>query len=304
MSEGWTLRRAHGGYPRQLLDLDGLAGERAPAQLFGRGSRELVAGLEAGKAVTIVGARRCSGYGRAVAAELAGSLAAAGLVVVSGMAFGIDQAAHRGALDAGGLTLAVLAGGPDRAYPPSSRSIHRRIMASGGAVVSESAPGYAPHRFDFPRRNRIMAALAAMTIVVEARDPSGSRITADRALELSREVGALPGPVTSPLSAGPHALIRDGAHLVRDAQDVLDQVLGVGARFAERVGPELDEDSERTLAVVGTGESFDSVAAGAALDAARTAVALARLELLGYVRAEAGRYARTGLVPPPAHPAA
>ena len=182
MSDAWTLDRGEPGYPLALLDLDsvdGMSAARNGSTVVGDAG--LVRGLDPGRTVTIVGARRSSSYGRAVAAELAGSLAAAGMVVVSGMAYGIDQAAHRGALEAGGLTLAILACGPDRAYPPSSRSVHRRILASGGAVVSESPPGYEPFRSDFPRRNRIMAALAAMTIMVEARDPSGSRITADLA---------------------------------------------------------------------------------------------------------------------------
>ena len=298
MSDAWTIPRGEVEYPESLLDLDRLPANSSPARLHGRGERALVAGLDPGRAVTIVGARRCSAYGRTVASELAGSLAAAGLVIVSGMAYGIDQAAHRGALEAGGLTVAVLACGPDRAYPPSARSVYRRILASGGAVVSESEPGYQPQRFDFPKRNRIMAALAAMTILVEAREPSGSRITADAALELDRSVGAVPGPVGSPLSAGPHSLLRDGAEVVRGAQDVLDLLLGVGALTAQRVGPPLDGETTAALAAVGDGTGLSELAAATRLGAARAAVALARLELLGYVRAEAGRYARTGLVPP------
>lgn len=298
MSDGWILRRAEAGYPPALMDLDAIGDLGSPEQLFGRGGRDLVRGLDPERVVTIVGARRSSSYGRAVAAELAGSLATAGLVVVSGMAYGIDQAAHRGALDVGGRTIAVLACGPDRAYPPSARSVHRRILAAGGAVVSESPPGYEPHRYDFPRRNRIMAALAGMTIMVEARNPSGSRITADLALKLGRDVGAVPGPVTSPLSAGPHELLRDGAHLICDAQDALDRILGPGALSARRMGPEIDEECRRALAAVEAGASLEAMILEAGLDAARGAVALARLELLGYVRVQAGRYERTGLVPP------
>jgi DNA processing protein len=298
VTDAWVLERGTAGYPPSLLDLDGLRSTGSPDQLFGRGRRELVAGWDSGRAITIVGARRSTAYGRSMAAELAGSLAAAGMVVVSGMAYGIDQAAHRGALEAGGETLAVLACGPDRAYPPSARALYRRVLAAGGAVVSEAPPGYRPFRSDFPKRNRIMAALTAMTVMVEARDPSGSRITADVALELGRDVGGMPGPIGSPLSAGPHALIRDGAQLIRGAQDILDGLLGVGALTAKRIGPELDAECERALGAVGSGTGLSDVAAGAGLDAARGAVALARLELLGYVRAEAGRYARTGLVPP------
>jgi DNA processing protein len=298
MTDVWTLERGEPGYPEALMDLDAFAEHTSPERLYGRGERDLLVNLEPGGAVTIVGARRSSQYGRSVAAELAGSLAAAGLVVISGMAYGIDTEAHRGALGAGGVTLAVLACGPDRAYPPSARSLYRRIVATG-AVVSESPPGYSPRRWDFPRRNRIMAALAAMTVVVEARDPSGSRITADRALQLGREVGGVPGPVSSPLSAGPHSLIRDGAVLVRGAQDVLDQVLGVGEVEAERIGPVLDEECLQALQAVGrAGSTLAAIAERAGLDPSRAAVGLARLELLGYVHVEAGRYSETGLRPP------
>jgi DNA processing protein len=290
------------------VDLDravreGLAprAEAAPQMLRGCGSMRLVAGLGVRDAVTIVGARRCTPYGRRIAEELAGSLAAAGLVVVSGMAFGIDAAAHRGALEAGGPTVAVLAGGADVPYPPSARRLHRRILACGGAVVSEVPFGERPARWGFPARNRIMAALGAMTVVVEARVRSGSRLTADKALALGRDVGAVPGPVHSALSAGPHALVGDGGLLVSSAQDVLDRVLGVGAVTARRVGPALDGAAAEVLAMVGAeGASADAVAAAASLPASGVSVALARLELLGYLRADGGRYARTGLTPPSA----
>jgi DNA processing protein len=298
MTDFWTLVRGKPGYPRSLTDLDAFPEHVSPERLYGRGDRDLLTTLEPNGSVTIVGARRSSHYGRSVAAELAGSLAAAGLVVISGMAYGIDTAAHRGALEAGGLTIAVLACGPDRAYPPSARSLYRRIVATG-AVVSESPPGYSPGRWDFPKRNRIMAALAGMTVVVEARDPSGSRITADRALQLGRDVGGVPGPVSSQLSAGPHSLIRDGAALVRGAQDVLDQLLGVGEAAAERIGPALDDECARALAAVGTdGATLAGVAETGGMGASRAAVAVARLELLGYVRAHAGTYSGTGLRPP------
>jgi DNA processing protein len=305
-AETWTIEPGDTGYPLGLADLDrtvrqGLAppSEGAPQALRGCGSLPLVAGLRLRDAVTIVGARRCTGYGRRVAEELAGSLAAAGLVIVSGLAFGIDAAAHRGALDAGGRTVAVLAGGADVPYPPSACPLHRRLLASGGATVSEHPFGERPARWAFPARNRIMAALSAMTVVVEARVRSGSRITADKALQLGRDVGAVPGPVHSALSAGPHALCADGGFLVTGAQDVLDRVLGVGAVSAERIGPPLDAAANEVLALVGTdGASADAVARAAAVPAAGVSVALTRLELLGYLRADGGRYAPTGLKPP------
>ena len=299
MTDIWELCRGHPGYPAALEDLDAVDGQRSPERLYGCGDRALVTGLDPAGAVTIVGARRCTAYGRETATELAGSLAAAGIVVVSGMAYGIDSAAHRGALDAGGTTIAVLACGPERAYPPSARALYRRIAGGGGAIVSEAAPGYAPKKWDFPRRNRIMAALARMTIVVEARQASGSRHTADHALALNREVGAVPGPVRSPLSAGPHGLLDDGAVLVTGAQDVLDRMLGTGVASARRVGPALEGDAASLLGVLADGSlSLAGAGQAAGLDPSRAAIALARLELLGYVRQDSGRYARTGLTPP------
>ena len=194
--------------------------------------------------MTIVGSRRASSYGLGVAEELGRLLAAAGLVVVSGMARGIDAAAHRGALAAGGTTLAVLGGGADVVYPASERRLYREILASG-AAISEAPPGQRPEPGAFPKRNRIMAALGAITVVVEAAQPSGSLITARRALDLGRHVGAIPGPVTSRVSEGTNDLIVDGAGLIRGAQDVLDRLLGVGIEAVRRCGPPLEPDLAR-----------------------------------------------------------
>lgn len=305
-TDPWTIGWREPAYPAALLELGrvGRGGRRAssdggaPTIIHGCGSRDLVAGLGAGRAVTIVGARRCSTYGRRVAHELAGSLSAAGLVVISGMAFGIDTAAHLGALEAQGPTIAVLAGGPDVPYPPSSRRVHARILESGGATVAESEPGRSPARWDFPARNRIMAALAEVTVVVEATERSGSRITADVALHLGRDVGAVPGPVHSALSAGPHALLCDGAFPVTGAQDILDRLLGVGAVSATRIGPAIEPELKAVLdAVECQGASAELVAARCAVRPPALAVALARLELLGYLRHDAGRYVPTGLTP-------
>jgi DNA processing protein len=190
-----------------------------PPALFGRGDPSLLHDLVPDGAVTIVGARRATSYGREVARELGRELAAAGMVVVSGLAFGVDACAHRGAIDAG-RTVAVLGCGPDVAYPAAHRSLWRRI-GEEGLVLSELPPGAAPWRWTFPARNRIMAALAGMTVVVEAAARSGSLITADLAGALERHVGAVPGPTTSRASAGPNNMLAGGACLVRDAEDVL-----------------------------------------------------------------------------------
>jgi DNA processing protein len=276
-------------YPDQLRDASD-----APWALIGRGNPALLDGLEPFGAVTIVGARRATSYGREVARELARELAAAGMVVVSGLAFGIDACAHRGALDAGGQTIAVQGCGVDNAYPAAHRSLWRRI-GEEGLLISEFPPGAAPWRWTFPARNRIMAALAGMTVVVEGAARSGSLITADLAADLGRDLGAVPGPVTSRASAGPNNLLAGGACLVRDAQDVLDAMLGPGRKRVERTGPALDLGLEAVLAAVDSGESTcDGVAAALGLPGAEIGAALARLEVLGYVSCSAmGVYSRT-----------
>ena len=286
----WLLRRAEVGYPEALLDL----GEDAPAALYGRGSADLVGRLTRAETLTIVGSRRPSSYGLEVAEELGHLLGAAGLVIVSGMARGIDAAAHRGALAGGGATVAVLGGGPDVIYPRSERRLYERIVATG-AVISEVPSGTRPGPGCFPRRNRIMAALGAMTVVVEAAEPSGSLITAERAYKLGREVGAVPGRVTARVASGTNGLLADGAAVIRDAQDVLDRLVGVGMTAVRRVGPPLEPGLMSVADAVEDGAATtDAVALAAGLGAPDAAVALARLELLGYVRVDAaGRYART-----------
>src|SRR5207253_5817059 len=174
-------------------------------------------------AVAIVGARACSGYGSAVARMLGRELAAAGLVVVSGLARGVDGEAHRGALESGGRTVAVLGCGIDRDYPAAHRELAARV-AETGLVVSEYAPGVEPAPWRFPARNRIVAGLCAATVVVEARERSGALITADLALEEGREVFAVPGEITSSLSDGTNGLLRLGAIAVTSAADILEAI--------------------------------------------------------------------------------
>jgi DNA processing protein len=285
----WACCRHGELYPRQLLEASD-----APWALVGRGDPGLLDGLEPFGAVTVVGSRRATSYGREIARELGRELAGAGMVVVSGLAFGIDGCAHRGALDAAGRTIAVLGCGPDVAYPGAHRSLWRRISECG-AVISELPPGATPWRWTFPARNRIMAALAGMTVVVEAAARSGSLITADLAADLGRDLGAVPGPITSRASAGPNGLLAGGACLVRGAQDVLDAMLGPGARAVARLGPALEPELARVLAAVEAGETTcDGVAVAIGRPGAETAAALARLELLGYLSCSTvGVYART-----------
>lgn len=289
----WACCRHDPRYPAALRDA-----ADAPWALIGRGDPALLAGLEPEGTVTVVGARRASTYGRQVARELSRELAAAGLVVVSGLAFGIDACAHRGALEAG-RTIAVLGCGADVAYPAAHRSLWRQVGETG-LVLSELPPGSGAWRWTFPARNRIMAALAGMTVVVEGAERSGSLITADLAADLGRDLGAVPGPVGSRLSAGPNALLAGGACLVRDAQDVLDALLGPGARRIERGGPALDAAQRAVLEAIELGaETCDAVAAELGVGGAEAAAALAALESLGYVECSlVGVYTRTTLQPP------
>ncbi len=284
----WACCRHDDLYPAGLRDA-----ADAPWALIARGDRRLLFGLEPFGAVTVVGARRATSYGREIARDLGRELAAAGIVVVSGLAFGIDACAHRGAQD-GGRTIAVLGCGPDVAYPTAHRSLWRRICDTD-LVISELPPGAAPWRWTFPARNRIMAALAGMTVVVEGATRSGSLITADLAADLGRDLGAVPGPVNSRASAGPNNLLAGGACVVRDAQDVLDALLGPGARRLERSGPALDPTLAAALVAVESGHSScDAVATALDLSGPEAAAALARLELQGYLTCSTmGLYTRT-----------
>lgn len=292
----WRLAPSDPGWPGCLGDL----GDDAPKELYGAGDRDLVTDLQHEGTVTIVGSRRASTYGLRIAEQLGHDLASAGVTVVSGMAWGIDSAAHRGALAAGGATIAVLAGGPDVVYPPSAARLYRDILASG-AAIAEHSPGTRPERWSFPVRNRIMAALAKLVVVVEAADPSGSLITARDAIEkLGREVGAVPGQVGARTATGTNHLLVDGAAVIRSAEDVLDRLAGVGARVVRRAGPDLDPELAEALEMVEAGaRTADALALAGGLDPQGAAVALARLELLGYLSTDAvGAYERTALAAP------
>ncbi len=292
-AECWACCRHDERYPVGLRDA-----ADAPWALIGRGDPGLLEWLEPQGAVTVVGSRRASAYGRQVARELARELSAAGLLVVSGLAFGIDGCAHRGALEAG-TTVAVLGCGADVAYPNSHRGLWRQVCEAG-LVLSELPPGTGAWRWTFPARNRIMAALAGMTVVVEAALRSGSLITADLAADLGRDLGAVPGPVNARGSAGTNDLLAGGACLVRDAQDVLDGMLGPGVRRAERAGPTLEPELLAVLDTVERGDdTADAVATALDLTGAEAATALATLESLGYLACSlVGVYSRTLLQAP------
>jgi DNA processing protein len=294
---------------------EGLAGDRAaPHALFVRGGEEARARLskllgadrgadEPEPVAAIVGTRRASAEGLEIAKALGRGLASAGVTVVSGLALGIDSAAHAGAVEAGGATIAVLAGGADVPYPASKSKLYASILASGGAVVSEMPPGFRPFRWNFPARNRIIAGLAPVTIVVEAAERSGSLITAELALELGRDVGAVPGPVLSWRSRGTNALLRDGATVVRDAVDALDLTVGVTAAeearrraATERMPSPMTLPPELASLLAAVEDGQDTLAALTPDPAGASIVraGLMELELMGLIRrTPGGRLART-----------
>ncbi len=281
-----SICRCHPRYPARLLAL-----EEPPSVLYVAGGAERFLRLVEEDPVAIVGARRASSYGLEVARSLGGGLGAAAVTVVSGMAMGIDSAAHGGALAAGGATVAVLPAGAERPYPATKRDLHRRIRETG-AAISELPPGTDVWRWMFPARNRLIAALAAMTVVVEAGELSGALVTAGVARRLQRIVGAVPGRITSRLAAGPNDLLATGGEVVRGPQDILDRLFGPGARTAglERRAP-LEPPLQRLLAAIAEGRDTLAALNRAGLDPGEGLAALASLELAGYVyREQGGRY--------------
>jgi DNA processing protein len=272
--------RGEGEYPPRLREL-----HDPPPGLFVRGDPPI--GLLHAPTVAIVGARACSSYGSHVARMLGRELAAAGLVVLSGLARGVDGEAHRGALEASGRTVAVLGCGVDRDYPAAHAQLAARICPEG-LVVSEYAPGVEPAPWRFPARNRLIAGLAAATIVVEARDRSGALITADFALEAGREVFAVPGEITAGLSAGTNGLLRVGATPLTSAGDVLE---ALGVEQPVNAAPELGETTARVLrALSEEALGVDQLVRATRLDAAAVATALAELELAGVIAEAEGLY--------------
>ncbi len=269
---------------------------------------ELVGGVaEPPPAVAIVGTRRASAEGLEMAQALGRGLVQAGVTVVSGLALGIDSAAHAGALAGGGATVAVLAGAAEIAYPRSKAGLHREVVARACAV-SELPPGFEPFRWCFPARNRIIAGLAQLTLVVEGAERSGSLITADFANALGREVAAVPGRATSPRTRGSNGLIRDGATVVLEVGDVLDAVLGfdrepsseafggppvgspgAGGRVAAGAG--LPAELATLLDAVAGGQDSVAALAGTPAQADAALLGLGELEGRGLLRrAGGGRY--------------
>jgi DNA processing protein len=258
----------------------------APARLWVRGAVR----PEDALAVAVVGSRRATAHGLALAERLAGDLAARGVTIVSGLARGIDSAAHRGALEAGGRTIAVLGCGVDVVYPPENRRLAARITERG-AVLSQFAPGMPALAHHFPIRNRLLAALALGVVVVEAAEASGSLITAGHAGDLGREVMAMPGPAGAPSSRGAHRLIRDGAALVEGWEDVVAvlperwRACVVIPAATPRTGTEASGEAEAVLARLGAEPaSIEALIEATGLPAARVSACLLTLELEGRAR--------------------
>jgi DNA processing protein len=277
-----ALCRCDAAYPGKLWDLTG-----EPAVLHVAGGLDRFLQLVADDSVAIVGARRASPYALENARSLARGIGGA-VTVISGMATGVDTAAHEGALHARGKTIAVLPSSPERPYPPSGRLLHQQILATG-AAVSELGPGVPVRRWMFPARNRIIAALADMTVLVAGRQGSGAIGTALEADRLARPVGAVPGQVTAPLSFGPHLMLRFGAHLVAEPIDVLKVLFEDPPRLQP---PGLDRPRDPALIplleALADGWELPDAFTEAGLDAERGLAALAALEIGGYVRRQAG----------------
>jgi DNA processing protein len=289
---GFTVLCTHArAYPPLLRELPD-----PPAVLFAAGQETAFGTLREEPAVAVVGTRQASPYGTEVAYAIGRGLAVSGVPVVSGLALGIDGTAHRGCLDGGGVPVAVVACGPDVVYPRRHRGLHERVLQAG-LVLSELPPGTPPYRWSFPARNRIMAGLARMTLVVEAADPSGSLITADFAKDIGRCVAAVPGRVTSRVARGTNNLLKEGAAAIRGTEDILDELFGVGVRKAPepcvpRAGPE-DATLRSVLDAADTCASVESIARATGRSAAQTRAALGRLEADGYlVRRDLGGWER------------
>ncbi|MBI4898537.1 MAG: DNA-protecting protein DprA [Actinobacteria bacterium] len=309
--ELWMMCRHSGHYPDQFAAIG-----PPPIVLYGLGHQSVLKEMNDHPGVAVVGARRATAYGREVAYQFGRDLAAAGMTVVSGMALGVDGAAHRGALQIGGRSVAVLAGGPECPYPRSHAQLHRQLIDQG-AVVSERPPGSRAQRWGFPARNRLIAALSLKTVVVEGRLNSGAMYTVEFAEQLGQTVAAVPGPVTSALSDGPnHIIAEQNGGFVRSARDLLDEIYGADARdvglHAQATLPGVEDDVTESAAdrpellaellesplsdVFRRVRSGDGVAPVIAANlptvpARRVITALGELELAGHIeRNESGGY--------------
>ena len=280
-----VLLRGECGYPELLASLPD-----APDLLFVRGKVPLLPG------VAVVGTRRCTSYGRRIAESYGRAIAAAGWPLVSGLARGIDGAAHQGTVDAAGVGVAVLGSGIDVMYPREHLPLAQQIIAGGGAVISEAPPGTPPEAWRFPPRNRIISGLAGVVVVVEATVKGGARITAEAALRHGRQVFAVPGDIGRASSAGCNLLIRDGAFPVHDSDDLLESielVLGPPPRSGRGEKQPVSAEDARVLELIAGGlASADDLLASLGLGVGPGLAYLGELEMRGVIRADGpGRYA-------------
>jgi DNA processing protein len=274
-----TLSLGDAGYPALLKEISD-----PPSRFYYRGSLH---SLEQ-NCLAIVGTRKMTDYGGVATARLAKKLAAAGLTIISGLAYGVDAAAHQAALDVGGLTVAVLGCGLDDndIYPPGNRRLARQILDSGGALISEYASGMPSFRYNFLARNRIIAGLSFGTLVVECPEKSGALITAKHALEYNRDVYAVPGPITSPQSAGTNRLIKAGARMVTEAQDILDDLHIVAPNESMPIQPKLSADEQKIINCLMEGKSLptDAIIEQTRLPAQTVLITLTFLEMNGIIK--------------------
>jgi DNA processing protein len=260
-------------YPCELLDLD-----QQPVSLFALGDPEVLRRPR----IAVVGTRKSTAYGERVTRNLGMSLARAGVTVISGMARGIDAKAHRTALEQGAGTVAVLGTGVDVPYPVGHRALHQHI-ATKGLVLSENCPGALAHQGAFPKRNRIIAALAPLTVVVEAGYRSGAINTATQALELGRMVAAIPGPIDSDQSQGTNQLLKDGAHVVTKPEDALS-LIGITVKPEKPLAPLLPDTEQKVWDSLRDGPKLtDDLPAMAGLSLAECLAAITSLEIMGLV---------------------
>ncbi len=304
--EEWDKTAALGGhiyvpeddeYPQSLRNI-----KESPIAIYVLGALP----AEEQACVGMVGTRKITPYGRRAAAKLAGDLAQCGVTVVSGLARGVDSECHAAAVRLKKPTVGVIGTGIGRCYPPENRALEKAILQYGGAVISELPFNSPPNAFHFPRRNRIIAALSQPVVVVEGEIKSGALITAKLALEMGKDVLAVPGPIDSPQSAGPNSLIQDGAGVVTAASDILDYIpqqlrFGLDKRFFEKdpqIQPKPEEDlTPRQRAVmnaVGGGQaSLDQIAEALGADVPEAASLLFELEVKGFLACENGLYSKS-----------
>jgi DNA processing protein len=278
-----AVHPGHPAYPRLLAEISG-----RPSVLYVRG--ELLPTDD--RSVAIVGTRRATPYGRQAAERIAAELAQAGVTVVSGLARGVDGAAHRAALEAGGRTIAVLGSGPDVIYPAEHRRLAEQISESG-AILSELPLGSKPDAQNFPARNRIVSGMTLGTLIIEAPLRSGALITATFAADQGREVFVVPGSIFAQTAEGTNALLRDGARLVRDGADILEDLGLGGATISVQMQSQLslDENERRLLATLGKeARHIDELAEAADLPTGAVSALMLTMELKGLVRNHGAQY--------------